>query len=285
MVASTIPSPSNALRGLLVRQVRAVFNDRAKGETPVVPSDQALFEPDSPIRMVHADVVAMMVGGVRALLLQTLHPAALQGVLDYSDFRHDVEGRLRRTARFIATTTYGHRDEAMKAIETVNTIHARVTGTLPDGRPYSATDPRVLAWVHVAEATSFLEAYLAYANPAMSAKDQDRYFEQTAVIAELLGAAPVPRSRAEAAALILEMRDELAGSPAARTIASFLLEGETGHRPGTVIQTLGTAAVDLLPPFARTMLGIRRPGLVALPVRAGTRAMASTIRWAFAGTR
>lgn len=285
MVARKIPRPADALRSLLVRQVRAVFNDRSKGETPVVPSAQALFPPDSPIRMVHADVVAMMVGGFRALLLQMLHPSALQGVLDHSDFRHDVEGRLRRTARFIATTTYAHRDEAMKAIATVNAIHTRITGALPDGGTYSATEPRVLAWVHVAEATSFLEAYLAYADPAMPPRDQDVYFEQTAVIAELLGAAPLPRSRAEAAALILEMRAELAGSPAAREVARFLLEGEPGRRPGAVMQTLGTAAVDLLPPFARTMLGIGRPGLAALPARAGTRAMASTIRWAFAGTR
>ncbi|WP_395332200.1 oxygenase MpaB family protein [Novosphingobium sp. BL-8H] len=284
MVAS-IPKPTDALRNLLVRQVRAVFNDRTKGEAPVVPSADALFPPDSPIRMVHADVVAMMVGGMRALLLQMLHPVALQGVLDHSDFRHDVEGRLRRTARFIATTTYAHRDEALKAIATVNAIHTRITGTMPDGRPYSATDPRVLAWVHLAEATSFLEAYLAYADPDMPAADQDRYFEQSARVAELLGCAPVPRSRAEAFALMADMRDDLAGSPAAREVAAFLLEGEPGRRPGTVLQTLGTAAVDLLPPFARTMLGIGRPGLAALPVRAGTRAMAATIRWAFAGKR
>ena len=136
---------SERLRLALVGRVRAVFNDAQSGEEPVPPSEEALFEKDSPIRMVHADVVGMMVGGIRGLLLQMLHPHALQGVLDHSNFRADMHGRLRRTARFIATTTFGHRDEAMRAIDRVNRIHAKVGGTLPDGTPYAATDPRVLA--------------------------------------------------------------------------------------------------------------------------------------------
>ena len=98
--------------------------------------DEALFARDTPIRMVHADIVAMMVGGIRGLLLQMLHPHALQGVLDHSNFRSDMHGRLRRTARFIAVTTFGHRDDAQAAIYRVNRIHAAVGGTLPDGSPY-----------------------------------------------------------------------------------------------------------------------------------------------------
>ena len=282
MAALNITRPSEAVRKLLVRQVRAVFHDAKRDEAPILPSDHALFEQDSPIRMVHADVVAMMVGGMRALLLQMLHPAALQGVLDHSDFRDDVQGRLRRTARFIAVTTYGDRRDAARAVATVNAIHARVTGHLPSGQPYSATDPRVLAWVHLAETTSFLEAYLTYADPGMPPRAQDRYFEQTAVVGEMLGASPVPRSRAEAHSLMAEFRGDLSGGTAAREVARFLLEGDEGRRPGRVMRTLGTAAVDLLPPFARTMLAIKRPGLTGLPALAGTLAMAGTIRWAFA---
>lgn len=276
------PRPSDALRGLLVRRVRAVFNDGARGERPVAPSDEALFAPDTPIRVVHADVVAMMVGGMRALLQQMLHPAALQGVLDHSDFRQDVQGRLRRTARFIATTTYGHRDEAARVIAMVNAVHTRVQGTLADGRSYSATDPRVLAWVHLAEATSFLDAYLAYSDPAMPEAAQDRYFAQTAVVAGMLGAGPLPHTRAEAAALMLEMRDELVGSPAARAVAAFLLDGDHTRHVGRIERTLWNAAIDLLPPFARTMLGLERPGLGGLSAIAGTHVLARTVRWAFA---
>jgi uncharacterized protein (DUF2236 family) len=272
-------------RALLVRQVRAIFNDYERGDRPVVPSPDALFEEDTAIRLVHADVVAMMVGGMRALLLQMLHPAALQGVLDHSDFRRDVQGRLRRTARFIARTTYAHRDEARRAIETVNAIHTRVHGTMPDGRAYSATDPRVLAWVHVAEATSFVGAYLMYGDPAFSPARQDEYFAQSATIAEALGAAPVPRSRAEALALTGEMRGELVGSASAREVARFLLEGDSTRRTGAIERTLWTAAVDLLPAFARPMLGLDPPRMSGLSAMTTTRMMARTIRWAFAGSR
>ena len=160
----------------MVGKVRGVFNDVAAGQQPVALSDDALFERNSPIRMVHSGVVSMMVGGIRSLLLQMLHPHALQGVLDHSDFRADMHGRLRRTARFIAVTTFAQRDEAMAAIARVNRIHASVSGDLPGGGGrYSATDPRTLAWVHVAEATSFLEAYLAYVRADMPLADQDEY--------------------------------------------------------------------------------------------------------------
>ena len=161
------PSPVESVREAIVSRVRATFNDIEAGQEPTPPSEDALFKPDSPIRMVHADVVGMMVGGIRSLLLQMLHPHALHGVLDHSDFRNDMHGRLRRTAQFIAVTTFGHRDRASAAIERVNRIHSKVTGTLPDGSGYSAANPRVLAWVHVAEATSFLAAYKRFARPAM----------------------------------------------------------------------------------------------------------------------
>ena len=198
--------PVESFRQSLVERVRGVFNDTAQGEQPTPPSDDALFEKDTPIRMVHADLVGMMVGGIRALLLQMLHPDALQGVLDHSNFREDMHGRLRRTAKFIAVTTFAHRDEAMKAIERVNRIHSKVSGTLPDGTPYSATNPRTLAWVHVTEASSFLAGYLRHVRPDMPGYEQDEYYRQFAVIARALGADPVPINRNEAEDLFRDLR-------------------------------------------------------------------------------
>lgn len=275
------PRPTDLVRRALVNRVRAVFNDVSAGQQPVAISDEALFERDSPIRMVHAGVVSMMVGGIRSLLLQMLHPHALHGVLDHSDFRADMHGRLRRTARFIAITTYAHHDEAMAAIDRVNRIHAKVTGTLPDGTPYAATDPRTLAWVHVTEATSFLEAYLAYVRPAMPLAEQDEYFRQFATVARALGADPVPETKAEAEALILDMRSDLAASDAAREVASLVLTQRPEGAPVPVQRALGTAAVDLLPPYARTMLGLARPTTSAIPARFATKAMSGGLRWAF----
>ena len=272
---------SERLRLALVGRVRAVFNDAQSGEEPVPPSGKALFEKDSPIRMVHADVVGMMVGGIRGLLLQMLHPHALQGVLDHSNFRADMHGRLRRTARFIATTTFGHRDEAMRAIERVNRIHTKVGGTLPDGTPYAATDPRVLAWVHVAEATSFLAAYLRHVRPGMPGHEQDEYYRQFAVVARALGADPVPLDRNEAEAIFRDLRGDLTTSVEAREVADLVLNQRPEGAPRAVQAMLGSEAVALLPPFARSMLGLERPGLAALPARAATWGAGKTLRWAF----
>ena len=275
---------SERLRLKLVEQVRGVFNDVESGQQPVPPSDEALFARDTPIRMVHADIVAMMVGGIRGLLLQMLHPHALQGVLDHSNFRSDMHGRLHRTARFIAVTTFGHRNDAQAAIDRVNRIHAAVGGTLPDGSPYSASDPRVLAWVHVAEATSFLAAYLRHVRPDMPGAEQDEYYRQFAVIALALGADPVPTNRAEAEAIFRELRSDLAASSAAREVADLVLSQRPKGAPPAVQTLLGAEAVALLPPFARSMLGLERPGLAAIPARAATWGMGKTLRWAFRQT-
>ena len=276
------PTPlSERLRLKLVERVRGVFNDVESGQQPVPTSDEALFPKDSPIRMVHADIVAMMVGGVRGLLLQMLHPHALQGVLDHSNFRTDMHGRLRRTARFIAVTTFGHRDDAMAAVDRVNRIHAKVGGTLPDGTAYSATDPRTLAWVHVAEATSFLAAYLRHVRPDMPGSEQDEYYRQFAVIAQALGADPVPIDRREAEAIFRDLRTDLTVSPAAREIAQLVLTQKPAGSPPAVQALLGAEAVALLPPFARSMLALERPGLAAIPARAATWGMGKTLRWAF----
>jgi uncharacterized protein (DUF2236 family) len=273
--------PVESLRLRLVSQVRGVFHDASRGQTPTPPSDEALFLRDSPIRLVHADIVGMMTGGVRALLLQMLHPHALQGVLDHSNFREDMHGRLQRTARFIAVTTFGHRDEAMKAIARVNRIHAAVGGTLPDGSAYAATNPRTLAWVHVTEAQSFLAGYLRHVRPGMPLAEQDEYYRQFAVIARALGADPVPETRGEADRIFRALRHDLATSPQAREVAQLVL----GQRPkGTPrsVQTMITAdAVTMLPDWACTMLNLQRPVLTALPARAATWGMGRTLRWAF----
>ena len=275
------PDPIESFRLALVGKVRGVFNDLQAGERPVDISNEALFEINSPIRMVHADIVGMMVGGIRSLLLQMLHPHALQGVLDHSNFREDMHGRLRRTAKFIAVTTFAHRDEAAAAIERVNRIHAAVGGTLPDGSPYSASDPRTLAWVHVAEATSFLAAYLRHVRPDMPGHEQDEYYRQFAIIARVLGADPVPLDRREAELMFRDLRRDLRPSPQAREVADLVLRQRPEGAPPAVQALLGTEAVALLPSFARAMLGLDKPKLGAFPARAATWGMGKTLRWAF----
>lgn len=273
---------ARSIKGALVGQVRAVLNDQARGEKPVVRSDEGLFDAGSIVRRVHGDVTTMMVGGVAALLLQMLHPAVLAGVWDHSSFRGDMLGRLRRTARFIAVTSYGSREAAEAAIAKVREVHVRVRGQLPDGTCYAADDPRLLAWVHVTEALSFLDAWIRYAEPAMAMAEQDRYFAEFARIAEALGADPVPRSRAEAEALVQAMRGELRCDARTREVARLVLDQPAPNAAMKPFQALTFgAAVDLLPDWARRMHGLTGPGFARPAVRLGTRGVAGTLRWAF----
>lgn len=266
----------------IVGEVRGFFNDRARGETPVVRREDGLFGRGSIAWRVHGDVTTMMVGGVAALLLQMLHPAVLAGVWDHSDFRRDMHGRLRRTARFVALTTYGGREEAEAAIARVRGIHERVQGTLSDGTSYTANDPALLAWVHVTETTSFLDAWIRYGEPHMSAADQDRYFAEMAEVAERLGADPVPRSRAEVRRLIVAMRPTLASDARTREVARLVLTPPPPSLAVLPFQTITLqAAVDLLPAWARRMHGLAVPMLGRPLVRVGTLGVARTLRWAF----
>lgn len=271
----------NALQRLIVEQVRGVFNDRARGERPVQRRADGLFGPESVAWRVHGDVTTMMVGGVAALLLQMLHPAVLSGVWDHSNFRRDMHGRLRRTARFIALTTYGGRDEAEASIDRVREVHRRVQGVTPDGSPYAADDPELITWVHATETLSFLNAWRGFAEPSMRPSDQDRYFAEMAVIAERLGAMAVPRTRAEMLRYVKAMRPHLKADGRTREIADLVLQRPPLSPHAVPFSLVQRAAVDQLPRWARRMHGLPSSGPARPLVAAGTLAMARTLRWAF----
>jgi uncharacterized protein (DUF2236 family) len=290
-----MPYPSGASQGpslgtlvaqpikqAIARQVVGLFNDRARGERPVKRRPDGLFGPGAVAWRIHGDVTSMMVGGIAGLLLQMLHPAVLAGVWDHSNFRQDMHGRLRRTARFIAMTTFGGREDAEAMIARVLAIHDRVRGVLPDGRAYAANDPALLAWVHVTEAISFLDAWIRYGDPEMAKADQDRYFVEMARIAQALGADPIPRSRAEARALVEATRPVLGCDARTREVARLVLNQHASSRVAEPFQALTLqAGVDLLPPWARRMHGLPEPLFSHTLVRAGTLGMARTLRWAF----
>lgn len=203
-----IPAPA---RALLRREVLAVL--RHDGPTPdydFPKGDPGLFGPDSVTWKIHADFPAMMAGGLAALVLQSLHPLALAGVWDHSDFRRHTLKRLRNTIAFIARTTYAPRAAAEAAIARVRRIHAAVVGVAPDGRAYRADDPHLLAWVHAAECWCFLRAYALYCHGPLPRALQDRYVAEMARVTEGLGGRDLPRSLAELDAFIEAVRSELA---------------------------------------------------------------------------
>ncbi|MES2493348.1 MAG: oxygenase MpaB family protein [Pseudomonadota bacterium] len=268
------------LKRLIAQQVRGVFNDRATGERPVLRHGDGLFGPGSVTWRVHGDVTTMMVGGITALLMQMLHPAVLAGVWDHSNFRADMHGRLRRTARFIAVTTYGSRTEAEASIARVRAVHARVSGTMRDGRPYSATDSELLAWVHATETLSFLASWMRYGDPAMSRADQDRYFAETAQVARGLGADPVPTTRAAMLDQVARTRAQLRADDRTREVARLVLTPTAPGLHAVPFEFVKQAAVDLLPPWARRMHGFGGLGVSRPLVEGGTAALARTVRWA-----
>jgi uncharacterized protein (DUF2236 family) len=270
------------IKQAIAAQVVAMFNDRSRGETPVARRADGLFGPRAVAWRVHGDVTSMMVGGLAGLLLQMLHPAVLAGVWDHSKFRTDMQGRLRRTARFIALTTYGGQADAEAAIARVRTIHQYVKGILPDGTPYAASDPALLAWVHVTETMSFLNAWTRYAEPGMSFADQDRYFAEMAQVAERLGADPIPRTKLAAHRLIDAMRPQLRYDARTREVARLVLTRAAPSRFTEPLHALTTqAGIDLLPGWARHMHRLSNPPLRRPLVRAGTLGIAQSVRWAF----
>lgn len=269
-------------RATLARRLRGLVGS---GELDLArpPGDNGLFGPTTPAWRVHGDFSAMMIGGISALLLQMLHPGALAGVWDHSNWRKDRLSRLRRTAQFIAVTTYGPTDAAERAIAHVRMIHDRVHGTLPDGTHYNANDPALLTWVHVAETDSFLRGYLRYRDARMSGDDQDRYIAEVAIVAERLGARDVPRSRADIAAYYRGVRPDLRCDHRTREVADALLAPGDDRAEAAGLAMAGAAALDLLPHWAAALHG-RTPAPIARPaIRAGAAGMSRVLRWALRG--
>ena len=275
--------PTEFLRRRIASEVVGFFNDSSRNQQPVVRSPDALIPPGSVAWRVHGDVTGMMVGGIAALLLQMLHPKALAGVWDHSDFKADMHGRLRNTARFIAVTTFGARADAEAAIARVRRIHDAVHGTLPDGQAYDANDPWLLAFVHLAGSAMFLEGWRRFGEPRMSMADRDRYWLDVVPIAEKLGADPIPRSVGEAALLLERFRRELRADQRSAAVANTILHQKAASLRALPVQALlMQTGVDLLPAWARDMHGLRGSGLGRPAVGAATGGLARTLRWALA---
>jgi uncharacterized protein (DUF2236 family) len=275
----------------ILRRVRGLAADSVRGmlagpDAPDAdlydgpPGDPGLFGADSPVWVVHGDL-SMFVGGIRALLLQTMHPLAMAGVDEHSNYREDPLGRLRRTGAFIGVTTYGSTARAEEAIDVVRSVHRRVVGTAPDGRPYAADDPELLTWVHAAEVGSFLEAYRRYGAARLEDRDADRYLDEVAEVALRLGATDVPRSVGQLRAYFRDMRPELRAGRQARRAARWLVNPPIPLAARPPYAVLFSAAVGMLPQPVRFDLRLWQPPLVdPLLVRPATSTLLGALGWA-----
>jgi uncharacterized protein (DUF2236 family) len=238
------------------------------------------FDEDRPIRLVHSDT-SLFIGGLRALVLQSLHPLAMAAIEDYSGYRTDPWGRLQRTGHFIGTTTFGTVEDAERAVAAVRRVHSRITGTAPDGRTYAANDPHLLGWVHAAEVDSFLRAYQIYGAGKLSPADSDNYVTDMAKIGAALGVIDPPETTGQLAEVVRGYRPELKGTSAAREAARFLLLTPPlplAARPAYSI--LASAAIADLPLSLRRALRLPWfPLADALYVRPAGGALMAALRW------
>ncbi|MFJ2157131.1 oxygenase MpaB family protein [Streptomyces sp. NPDC087856] len=274
------PGPRERLGTALFARVAGPDGPRNRARIHDTPGPR-WFGPEQPVRRVHGDA-SMFIGGLSALLLQSLHPLAMAAVAAHSGFRGDPWGRLQRTSTFLATTTYGTADQAQRACDQVRAVHERVRGETDRGEPYHAGDPELLCWVHVAEVDSFLRAHQSYgANPLTDA-ECDGYVENTAKVAMALGVPDPPRNRAELTERLLAYRPDLEATPQARDAARFLLLNPPLPLAARLpYGALAANAVSLLPSWAAAELRLPRLAVVdTLCVRPLGSALTSMIRWA-----
>ncbi|MFF3322520.1 oxygenase MpaB family protein [Streptomyces sp. NPDC002889] len=227
-------------------------------------ADPGLFGPDSVTWQMHGDPM-MWIAGVRALYLQALHPRAVRGVMQNSDFRRDAWGRLLRTADFVGTISYGTTEAAERAGARVRRIHARLTATDPDtGETYPVDEPELLLWVHCAEVGSYLEV-ARRSGFRLSDRQADRYLDEQRESARLVGLDPaaVPADTRQLAAYFDRVRPELAAGPEARDVDHFLRRPPIGALlvPAREIvwRRVAGLAYNALPPYAHELYGTPAP--------------------------
>ena len=287
----TLPSVSSALlqrpRATLAKAVRhriAGSNFEEAHAAIWHTEGERWFSDSDAIWRVHADT-AMFVGGIRALLVQSMHPVAMLGVSQHSGFRSDPWGRLQRTSTYLATTTYGTVPDAERSIAIVRAIHKRVTGTTAEDQPYGASDPHLLMWVHVAEIDSFLVCHQAFGGERLTLAEQDEYVRQTGFVAAQLGVVEPPQTRAQLDDILRAYRPELKASAQAAEAADLLLK-DPPLPPAAKIgyAALAAGAVSVLPPWVRAELGLPTlPMTDRVIARPLARSALGAIRWALAG--
>jgi uncharacterized protein (DUF2236 family) len=245
--------------------------------------DPGYFGPGSVTWRLHDDA-CMLVGGVRALMLQTMHPLAMAGIDQHSDYRTDPLSRLANTSLYVGTTLYGTRPQVRAAVAAVKRVHEPVRGIAPDGRRYSANDPHLLTWVHHTLVDSFLRAYQRYGSHPLDPADADRYVDEQAVLADLFGAEPAARSVAELRAWFAAVRPELRATTEARRALRFLLVPPLPLVARGPYAVGASAAVTMLPRWVRRQLWLPvAPTVEPLVVRPAATVLVRVVGWVLAG--
>ena len=242
--------------------------------------DEAYFPIDGAARIIHGDLASMLVGGLGSLFFQMLHPYSMAGVAQHSRYQHDPLGRLLQTANFIGFTTYGSSANAYASIERVLAVHQSVRGVADDGVEYYANDPHLLAWVHAAEMSMFLEGYRRFGRLRLTNDEADAYVNEMAHLARDMGVDDAPTTVDELTATLLRFRPELRLTTDAVTARDFVMTGVVSRwNQRLVYWFLVHSAFELMPPWAREMLDVPEHRLRdRLFVRPATRLICGLLR-------
>lgn len=250
------------------------------------PGDPGLVGPGSVSWTVNADLAAVSQAGMAAIVLEILHPSVIAGVQDHSGYRTDPFRRARTTLGYVLTTTFGNTAAATALIEQVHTVHSYITGTRPDGVPYRALQPDLLAWVHTCIPWMIMRVFERTHRP-LTRQDKDRYLAEQAVIGRMAGADEVPTTLAELDDFVAIMRPRLAINAQTREFLDFLLTAPFGPAlPDALDRAVHrfalNAGMSYAPRWARELTGYgTRSGLVGRLVDPYLALDARTIRWAF----
>jgi uncharacterized protein (DUF2236 family) len=275
------------LRSRLRDEIEAVIG---RHEEPSIyggpPGDPGLAGgPDSISWEVNGDVASVAAAGSAAIIMEVLHPSVMAGVEEHSSYRADPIRRAQTTFGYVVQTTFGSTTAATDVIERVKRIHGHVRGTRPDGVPYEALDPALIAWVHTCIPWAVMEAFQRHRRP-LTIDERDRYLREQAPIGRMAGADHVPESMAELERYVEDVRPRLAMNEQTRSFVAFLA-GDTGGDDATSAREqlqarLAIAAsMSLMPTWARHLTGTHLPApvlqLVALPL---AHVQAAAVRWA-----
>jgi uncharacterized protein (DUF2236 family) len=235
-------------------------------------NDAGYFGPGSAVWAVHGGI-PVLVAGMRALLLQTLHPGAMAGVHDWSRYREDPLGRLSGTVRWVLTTSFGDRAQAEAACAFVGRLHVKVAGNYESSRgprDYSANDPDLLSWVHVAFADSFLRCHETWGGAVPGGADA--YVAEWAAAGDLMGVRNPPRSERELRNQLAAFGPELRSDERVRDAVRFIRRPPFGASTGLGYRIIFAGAIATFPVEYRRMLGVHRAWWPAITIN----------RWALA---
>lgn len=270
------------LRRHIVDPIEAVGGRHDEADVYGEPfGDPGLLGPDSISWEIHGDMASVGIAGMGAIIMEILHPSVMAGVFTQSTYETQPLRRARNTLGYVIQTTFGSTEAATRVIERVKKVHSRIEGETPDGRPYKALDPELLAWVHTCIPMGIMHAFDKYNRP-LSIEEKDRYLREQAIIGRMGGAEWVPVSNAELVDYVEQMRPKMAVNEQTREFIGFLMgEGRASARDVRSRKLQLQLSMSLMPTWARTLTGLELSDTALRVLDPLVRTQLGVIRWGF----